>query len=67
MSVGWDVYDVGTVGTDESNNTTVIVGIVLGIVGALVVGALLALVVMFHLRKKKIGEELLIHLKPLRI
>lgn len=62
--MGWDVYDVGTVGTDESNNTTVIVGIVLGIVGALVVGALLALVVMFHLRKKKIGEELLIHLKP---
>lgn len=64
MSVGWDVYDVGTVGNDDSNNTTVIVGIVLGILGALVVGASLALVVMNHLRKKKIGEELLIRLKP---
>lgn len=61
--MGWDVYDVGTVGNDDSNNTTVIVGIVLGILGALVVGAGLALVVMFHLRKKKIGEELLIRLK----
>lgn len=62
--MGWDVYDVGTVGNDDSNNTTVIVGIVLGILGALVVGAGLALVVMMHLRKKKIGEELLIRLKP---
>lgn len=57
MSVGWEVYDVGTVGNDDSSNATVIVGIVLGILGALVLGAGLALVVMMHLRKKKIGEE----------
>lgn len=64
MSVGWDVYDVGTVGNHDSNNAKVIVGISLGILGALVVGAALALVVMIHLKKKKIGEELLIRLKP---
>lgn len=61
--MGWDVYDVGTVETDNSSDTTVTVGIVLGILGALVVGAGLALVVMIHLRKKRIGEELLIRLK----
>lgn len=55
--MGWEVYDVGTVGNDDSSNATVIVGIVLGILGALVLGAGLALVVMMHLRKKKIGEE----------
>lgn len=48
---------MGTVGNDDSSNATVIVGIVLGILGALVLGAGLALVVMMHLRKKKIGEE----------
>lgn len=57
MSVGWEVYDVGTVGNNDSSNASVIVGIVLGILGALVLGAGLALLVMMHLRKKKIGEE----------
>uniref|UniRef100_H3C1Z8 receptor protein-tyrosine kinase n=1 Tax=Tetraodon nigroviridis TaxID=99883 RepID=H3C1Z8_TETNG len=60
VSVGWEVYDVGTVGNDDSNNTKVIVGIVLGILAALVAGAVLAFAVMIHLKKKKIGEELLI-------
>lgn len=58
MSVSQEVYDVGTVVNDESNNTTVIVGIVLGIIAALVVGAGLALIVMIHLRKKKRGEKI---------
>ncbi|XP_035517889.1 macrophage-stimulating protein receptor-like isoform X1 [Morone saxatilis] len=53
VSVNEKVYDVGTVVNDESNNNTVIAGIVLGILAALVVGAGLALVVMIHLRKKK--------------
>lgn len=66
MSVGWEVYDVGTVGNDTSNNAMVIVGIVLGILGALVVGAGLALVVMMHLRKKKIGQEPLTRFPPNR-
>lgn len=52
-----EVYDVGTVMNDETNNTTTIVGIILGIVAALVVGASLALAVMVYLRKKKTGEE----------
>ncbi|KAG8007734.1 Hepatocyte growth factor receptor [Nibea albiflora] len=47
------VYDVGTVANDDGNNITVIAGIVLGIIAALVVGAGLALLVMIHLRKKK--------------
>lgn len=53
-----EVYDVGTVGNDESNYTTVIVGIVLGIIAALLAGAGLALIVMIHLRKKKRGEKI---------
>lgn len=52
VSVNGDVYDVGMVVYDDSNNT-VIAGIVLGIIAALVVGAGLALLVMIHLRKKK--------------
>ena len=52
-----EVSDVGTVVHHESNNYTVIVGIVLGILAALVVGAGLALFVMIHLRKKKRGEK----------
>ncbi|XP_008284398.1 macrophage-stimulating protein receptor-like isoform X2 [Stegastes partitus] len=52
VSVNREVYDVGTVAYDDSNNT-VIAGIVLGIIAALVVGAGLALLVMIHLRKKK--------------
>lgn len=52
-----EVYNVGTVVNDETNNTTTIVGIILGIVAALVVGASLALAVMVYLRKKKTGEE----------
>lgn len=51
--VNGEVSDVGTVVHHESNNYTVIVGIVLGILAALVVGAGLALFVMIHLRKKK--------------
>ncbi|XP_070815962.1 macrophage-stimulating protein receptor-like isoform X1 [Chaetodon trifascialis] len=50
--VNGKVYNVGTVVNDDSNNT-VIAGIVLGIIAALVVGAGLALIVMIHLRKKK--------------
>uniref|UniRef100_UPI0037E927ED macrophage-stimulating protein receptor-like n=1 Tax=Semicossyphus pulcher TaxID=241346 RepID=UPI0037E927ED len=53
VSVNGKVYDVGTVVNDDTNYTTVIVGIVLGILAALVAGAGLALVVMMHLRKKK--------------
>lgn len=52
-----EVHNVGTVGYDESNYTTVIVGIVLGIIAALVAGAGLALIVMIYLRKKKTGEK----------
>lgn len=52
-----EVYDVGTVVNDESNYTTMIAGIVLGIIAALVAGAGLALIVMIHLRKKKRGEK----------
>ncbi|XP_053172389.1 macrophage-stimulating protein receptor-like isoform X1 [Scomber japonicus] len=53
VSVNGDVFDVGTVIPDEYNYNTVIVGIVLGILAALVAGAGLALLVMIHLRKKK--------------
>uniref|UniRef100_A0A3P8SVI1 Macrophage-stimulating protein receptor n=1 Tax=Amphiprion percula TaxID=161767 RepID=A0A3P8SVI1_AMPPE len=52
VSVNREVYNVGTVVYDDSSNT-VIAGIVLGIIAALVVGAGLALLVMIHLRKKK--------------
>lgn len=52
------VYDVGTVANDDGNNSTVIAGIVLGIITALVVGAGLALLVMIHLRQKKRGKKL---------
>lgn len=52
--VNGEAYDVGTVA--YHNNTTVIVGIVLGIIAALVLGAGLALVAMFQLKKKKTGE-----------
>ncbi|XP_029948186.1 macrophage-stimulating protein receptor-like [Salarias fasciatus] len=53
VRVNGEVHDVGTVVYRESNNDTVIAGIVLGLIAALVVGAGLALVVMMHLRKKK--------------
>ncbi|XP_034389353.1 macrophage-stimulating protein receptor-like isoform X1 [Cyclopterus lumpus] len=53
VSVNGEVHDVGKVVHDDSNNNTVIAGIVLGIFAALVVGAGLALLVMIHLRKKK--------------
>ena len=52
-----EVYDVGTVVFANNNNFTVIAGIIMGIIAALVVGAGLALVVMIHLRKKKRGEK----------
>ncbi|KAM6927968.1 macrophage-stimulating protein receptor-like [Xenentodon cancila] len=51
--VNGDVYDVGTVVYGNDNNPTAILGIVLGIIAALVVGAGLALAVMIYLRKKK--------------
>ncbi|XP_029286992.1 macrophage-stimulating protein receptor-like isoform X2 [Cottoperca gobio] len=53
VSVNGKVYDVGKVVNDDTNNITVIVGIVLGVLAALVVGASFALLVMIHLRKKK--------------
>lgn len=53
-----EVYNVGTVGKYETNNTSTIVGIILGIVSALVIGAGLALVAMMYFRKKKQGEEI---------
>ncbi|XP_075996998.1 macrophage-stimulating protein receptor-like isoform X2 [Genypterus blacodes] len=51
VSVNGEDYNVGTV--ILVNNDIVIVGIVLGIIAALVVGAALAFTVMFHLRRKK--------------
>lgn len=54
-----EIHNVGTVVNDDNNNNTVIAGIVLGIIAALVVGAGLALIVMIHLRKKKRGEKCL--------
>lgn len=60
MYIGGEVYDVGTVGHADSSHTTVIMGIVLGIVGALAAGAGLAFIAMHHLRKKKKGEGILI-------
>ncbi|XP_069000968.1 macrophage-stimulating protein receptor-like [Embiotoca jacksoni] len=51
--VNGEVYNVGKVVNDDSNNNTVIAGIALGIIAALAVGAGLALIVMIHLRKKK--------------
>lgn len=55
VSVNDEVYDVGTVAFDDSSNKSVIAGIVLGIIAALVLGAALALIVMNHLRKKRRG------------
>ncbi|KAG7244429.1 hypothetical protein INR49_031171 [Caranx melampygus] len=52
--VNMEEYDVGTV--VYNNNNTVIVGIVLGIIAALVAGAGLALLAMMHIRKKKRAE-----------
>lgn len=57
MYVNGEVTDVGTVVNDDGNFTTVIVGIALGIIAALVAGAGLALIVMIHLRRKKRGEK----------
>uniref|UniRef100_A0A8C6UIT3 receptor protein-tyrosine kinase n=1 Tax=Neogobius melanostomus TaxID=47308 RepID=A0A8C6UIT3_9GOBI len=56
--VNGEAFDVGTVLISEGNNSTVIAGVVLGIVAALAMGAGLALAVMIHLRKKKRGNEL---------
>ncbi|XP_038128909.1 macrophage-stimulating protein receptor-like [Cyprinodon tularosa] len=53
VSVNGEDYDVGTVVSTKTNNDTVIAGIVLGIIAALVVGAGLALFVMRHLRNKE--------------
>ncbi|XP_047439915.1 macrophage-stimulating protein receptor-like [Mugil cephalus] len=51
--VNGDVFNVGTVVFDDNHNMSVIAGIILGILAALVAGAGLALMVMIHLRKKK--------------
>lgn len=51
--VNGEVYNVGTVLLDDGDNSTVIAGVVLGIIAALVIGAGLALIVMIHLRNKK--------------
>ncbi|XP_068450311.1 macrophage-stimulating protein receptor [Clinocottus analis] len=51
--VNGEVSAVGKVVNDDSNINTVIAGIVMGIITALVVGAGLALLVMIHLKKKK--------------
>lgn len=59
MYIGGEVYDVGTVGIDDSNTTVSIAVITLSIVGALVLGAVMASAVMFHIRKKKKGENIL--------
>lgn len=53
VSVNGEDHIVGTVVYAKTNNDTVIAGIVLGIIAALVVGAGLALFVMRHLRKKE--------------
>ncbi|XP_061583292.1 macrophage-stimulating protein receptor-like [Cololabis saira] len=53
VSVNGDVYNVGRVVYGNNSNPTAILGIVLGIITALVVGAGLALAVMIYLRKKK--------------
>ncbi|XP_049431579.1 macrophage-stimulating protein receptor-like [Epinephelus fuscoguttatus] len=53
VSVNGEIYDVGRVVNDDNNNSTMIAGILLGIIAALVLGAGLALMVMIHLRKKK--------------
>lgn len=60
MFVNGEVYNVGTVLLDDGDNSTVIAGVVLGIIAALVIGAGLALIVMIHLRNKKRGMRLLI-------
>ena len=54
-----EVTEVGKVVNYDTNNATMILGIVLGIIAALVLGAGLALLVMIHLRKKKRGEKIL--------
>ncbi|KAF7645508.1 hypothetical protein LDENG_00203540 [Lucifuga dentata] len=53
VSVNGEVYDVGKVVPDNPNHYRVIIGIVLGIIAALVLGAGLAYFVMSHLRRKK--------------
>lgn len=50
-----EIYEVGRVIYSSSNH---LVGIVLGILAALVVGAALAFLVMTHLRKRKKGEAI---------
>lgn len=57
MSVNGEVYDVGTVVYDNNNSPTAILGIVLGIFAALVVGAALSLAGMCYFRRKNIGEK----------
>lgn len=67
MSIGGELYDVGTVGIADSNAPVSIAVITLSIVGALVLGAVMALAVMFHVRKKKKGENILMQAKNVPI
>uniref|UniRef100_A0A8C9S4G1 Hepatocyte growth factor receptor n=1 Tax=Scleropages formosus TaxID=113540 RepID=A0A8C9S4G1_SCLFO len=55
VSVNGDVYDVGKVVITPHNG---VIGIVLGILFALVVGALMTFLIMKQMRKKKKGESL---------
>ncbi|XP_020789740.2 macrophage-stimulating protein receptor isoform X2 [Boleophthalmus pectinirostris] len=51
--VNGEVHNVGTVLINKRDKSTMIAGVVLGIIAALVIGAGLALAVMIHLKKKK--------------
>uniref|UniRef100_A0A8C9T4P9 receptor protein-tyrosine kinase n=1 Tax=Scleropages formosus TaxID=113540 RepID=A0A8C9T4P9_SCLFO len=62
VSVNGDVYDVGKVVITPHNG---VIGIVLGILFALVVGALMTFLIMKQMRKKKKGESLCCSLKKL--
>lgn len=50
-----EVYDVGTVLNE--NNSNAISNLAWGVIGAVLIGLMIALVVIFHLKKKKKGEE----------
>lgn len=55
MSVNGEIYDIGRVAYSSSNLP---VGIVLGILAALAVGAALAFALMNHWHKRKKGETM---------
>ena len=57
MCVNGNVTDIGKVVYMDNNSRTIIAFIVVGILGAVVLGAALALFAMTRLRKTKQGEE----------